>query len=214
MNPRILAQRLGITTADTLPHKPRPRPEFDPHLATHIVEPVASQAVRRRRITPEERQARLELGIGVVALIGHANRVPRGFNDNEGGRGVAVKGSTDPRYVYIEDETDPHKFETGLAAIEDRQQPFDAHRMVEFTRVYVPTERHVTLFATALENVLCGTAAGARHRWRDIPASFDMDMLGFLFRQAAEDAEFDPFGTATRDRMVVDRMAKNARKVR
>lgn len=175
---------------------------------------LAAGTGRRRRISAAERTARFELGIGVVALIGHADRVPRFFGDNEGGRGVAVKGSTDPRLVYIEDETDPHAFETGLAAVEDRQQPFDGQRMVEFTRVYVLDKKRVTDFCTALENVVMGRSASARHRWRDIPAAFDMDQLPWLFQQAAEDVGFEPFGTRHRDKLVEARMRKNAGKVR
>ena len=199
---RELASRLGLKTADAIT-----RPRSKPDRAAEIEDAV--KAVARRR-TEFERKAEKDLGIAVVAIIGHAERVTRPGR-NEGGRAIAVKTSADPRLVYMDED---RAYEHGLAQPEDRQQPFIETAMVELARVYVQSDAHAERLKAALDSVLIGNTVNARHRWRDVPEEFDMDFLPLLIGQAAEDARVAVFDAAERDRrkrVRVKKLMKGAR---
>lgn len=170
---------MGVTTAD------------------RVSAPEKAPDTGHKRRSKVEKQVEEELGIAVVALIGHAERVPRSFADNEGGRGVAVAVSSDPRLVYMDDgQAEDH----GLAVRDDKSQVFETTRMVELARVYVQSDAHAAKLKVALESVLLGATGRARHRWRDIPVSFDMEMLPLLIGQAVEDCGVKCFDSTERDR--------------
>lgn len=185
---RAVAARLGFATADTIG-----RPPGKPDRSAEI-ESAVKEVARRR--TEFERQAEREMGIAVVAIIGHADRVTRP-GSNVGGLAIAVKTSADPRLVYMDAE---RAVTNGLAQHEDRQQPFIETAMVEWVRVYVQSHKHAERLKAALDSVLIGNTASARHRWRDVPEEFDMAFLPLLIAQAAEDAKVAVFDATERDR--------------
>ena len=184
---------LGLTTADT------------------VSAPETGAVAGHRRRSKIEKQAEEELGIAVLALIGHAERVPRSFADNEGGRGVTVAVSSDPRLVYMDDG---QAVEHGLAVRDDKSQVFGSTRMVELARVYVQSDAHAARLKSALDSVLLGATGKARHRWRDIPVAFDMEMLPLLIGQAVEDCGVACFDSVERDRRKAVAMKRIERKGR
>ncbi len=198
-SPKVIAARFGLTTGDMLPPKPK------------AIDPDEPASPSRRRRTQIERQAEEDLGIVVLALIGHAARVPLKMS-NEGGQAVAIAMSADPRLVYMtQDEIDRTG---GLAARTDHEQAFEEHRFVELVRVYVAHDRHAGLFKPALESALIGSTGRARRRFRNIPVEFDMDMLSLFFAQASEDAGVPCFDAGERDRRKRVRMQQLERKAK
>lgn len=182
---------LGLATADSLA-----RPS-----------PAVGKTKRRSAL---ERTVERSLGIAVVALVGEAQRRPRDFGDNEGGQGITAVASADPRLVYMHDDK---AVMHGLAAAIDRHHPHGPG-VVEFVRAYVASDAHAKRLKAALDTVLVGSMAGARHRWRDVPLSFDLDMLGLLIGEASQVARVVCFDSVERDRRKMVAIQKLARKAR
>lgn len=188
-NVKALAARFGMTTADTLPPKPKPRIEY------------VDETPRRQRRCEDEIRAEAELDHHFVTLLSVERPTPRFFGDNRGMLPVWVEANADWRQA---------------GAIFDRQQP--ALRAIRLSVMALRSNAHAARLKAAIDEALHGREQGhdsepLRHRFSNAVDFGDLDvwwtplLQDALMRCELAATDFEIFSRADHERMVAERVA-------